>query len=80
MTMGMNKADKIIASLSAGAGKVIEEADGTQQGAKVHTVGRGSIERELRDAGIIGPGGGLTMTGSIVAGRMRTALLEDLLW
>lgn len=77
----MTKADRIIAELSEGARQAITLAAGTHQGAEVHWVGieGKAIGQELTDAGLIGRYSGLTMLGSIVAGRMRAKLEEELL-
>lgn len=77
----MTKADRIIAELSEGARQAITLAAGTHQGAEVYWAGLGqaAIGQELTNAGLIGRGNGLTMLGSIVAGRMRARLEEELL-
>lgn len=70
------KAQRIIDGLSDGGRSALAEAAGTHQGAAV-SAPLAAIQ-ELREAGVIGSGGGLTMLGSIVATSMRRALEDEM--
>lgn len=77
----MNKASKIIEGLSDGARSALAAADGVTQGSRVYfdqTVAGAASARELAAVGLIGPRGGLTMLGSIVAEKMRDDLIEEM--
>lgn len=76
--MGMTKTRKIIQSLSGESLTAISQADGTAQGAIVHAENP-AVLVELALAGLIGPKGGLTMVGSIIAAQMFDDLLDDLM-
>lgn len=79
----MTKADLIIAELSEEARRALTLAAGTHQGAVVVLNAmdpwEAPVRQELLTADLIGERNGLTMLGSIVAGRMRAKLEEELL-
>lgn len=47
-----------------------------RQGATINTVTPGPVADELRNAGLIGPGNGLTRRGTIVRERLLDAALD----
>lgn len=77
----MNKASKIIERLSERAREALAAADGVTQGSQVWIADGGpdgATRDELAMEKLIGPRGGLTMLGSIVAETMRDNLIEEM--
>jgi hypothetical protein len=55
---------------------LLRSVGGYAQGTKVNIIG--AHMRQLFDAGLIGPSGGLTRKGSILAERVQNAHLDEL--
>lgn len=73
----MTDAGKAFAvTLSTNAVKVLENTRGFLIGTQTGAIG--PVMRELFDAGVIGPNGGLTAVGSAIAERVQSAQLDAL--